>query len=108
MKPFVYKNKGIEFMIPVTKESLVDLAIIMRENINKNGKKQWVLQMLNNYDRLNKYALDVKDKIDYIIPEQFKRDNPENENGELTYVGTPRVLTDKQYNEVLETIPNVW
>lgn len=109
MKPFHYKNQDVEFMIPVTKESLVDLALIMRENVNKNGKKEWVLQMLNNYDRLNKHAKNVKDKTEYIIDQgKFEAQNPKTTDGDLSFVGKPRVLSAKQYNEYLATIPNIW
>lgn len=108
MKPFHYKHKDIEFMIPVTKETLVDLALIMRENTNAKGKKEWVLQMLNNYDRLNKHAKNVKDKTEMMIPDSFKQHNPEKDDGDLTFVGKPRVLSAKQKDEYLATIPNIW
>jgi hypothetical protein len=109
MKPFHYKDEHQEFMIPVTKESLVDLALIMRENTNAKGKKEWVLQMLNQYDRLHKHAKDVKDKTEYFInSKNWTEKNPPPTDGDLSFVGKPRVLSAKQKDEYLATIPNIW
>ena len=111
MAPFHYKEGSIEFIIPVTKETLVGLALIMRETVNKNGKKEWVLQMLNEYHRLNKHSKNVTDKTEYNIDQvEFLRQNPAraSEEDDLTFVGKPRVLSKKQQDEYLATIPNIW
>lgn len=109
MKPFHYKDEHQEFMIPVTKESLVDLALIMRENTNAKGKKEWVLQMLNQYHRLNKHAKDVKDNTEFfLLFSEWEKKNPQKDDGDLSFVGKSRVLTTKQKDEYLATIPNIW